>query len=220
MATSAATTVRHRSLIRDPMLVLPVVVVAGLVAGRLGVEAHVAGARIATDLALAWTLAARSSWSWSGRAGVGPDGRSPQRPSRFSARISSGRPRALFGRSVSCSRGCGSHSSSRSCSPSQEGGRGRARLASPLSARSQRRSARSSSACSSRLTRATCCPSRHARTSRMRSTECRRSPARSSACSSSSSFCDDFTPRAVWHAGRRDRSSSRPPCQCSWVSRG
>src|SRR5262249_23636273 len=40
------------------VLILPLVVAAGLGAGRLGVEAHVAGARIATDLALAWALAA------------------------------------------------------------------------------------------------------------------------------------------------------------------
>jgi len=55
MAAYAAT---DRRLIRDPILVLPAVVAAGLLVGRIGGEANVPRARIATDLALAWALAA------------------------------------------------------------------------------------------------------------------------------------------------------------------
>jgi signal transduction histidine kinase len=58
MATSAATAVPNRGLIRDPVLVVPVVVAGSLVVGLLGDRANVAGTRIATDLALAWALAA------------------------------------------------------------------------------------------------------------------------------------------------------------------
>ena len=42
------------------MLVVPVVVAAGLAVGWLGVHEHVSGTRIATDLALSWTLASAS----------------------------------------------------------------------------------------------------------------------------------------------------------------
>ena len=58
MATSAATPVAERGLIRDPVLLLPVVVAGGLAAGLLGVQANISGTRIAADLALAWALAA------------------------------------------------------------------------------------------------------------------------------------------------------------------
>src|SRR6188508_1485436 len=43
---------------RDPVLLLPVAVAAGLAVGALGVDANEPGARIVTDLALAWTLMA------------------------------------------------------------------------------------------------------------------------------------------------------------------
>jgi signal transduction histidine kinase len=78
MAAGAATAVEHPRLIRDPMLVLPVVVAAGLVVARLGVEAHISSTRVATDLALAWALAAafvvvveRPRWRRAGWALVG-----------------------------------------------------------------------------------------------------------------------------------------------------
>ena len=58
MATTAATAVPNRGLIRDPVLVLPVVVAGGLAVGLLGVHANVAGSRIVIDLALASALAA------------------------------------------------------------------------------------------------------------------------------------------------------------------
>src|SRR5262245_63037341 len=57
MATSAVR-VQSRGLTRDPVLVLPAVVAAGLAIGWLGVREHVAGTRIAADLALAWVLTA------------------------------------------------------------------------------------------------------------------------------------------------------------------
>jgi signal transduction histidine kinase len=43
---------------RDPVLLLPVAVVAGLAVGAVGVHEHVAGTRIAVDLALVWALSA------------------------------------------------------------------------------------------------------------------------------------------------------------------
>ena len=45
-------------MLRDPVLLLPVAVAAGLAVGGLGVHEHVAGTRIAADLALAWALTA------------------------------------------------------------------------------------------------------------------------------------------------------------------
>ena len=45
---------------RDPVLLLPAIVVAGLAVGWLGTDAGVSGARIATDLALSWALVAAS----------------------------------------------------------------------------------------------------------------------------------------------------------------
>ncbi len=57
MATSAVQ-VPSRGLTRDPVLVLPVAVAGGLAIAWLGVHEHVAGTRIAADLALAWALAA------------------------------------------------------------------------------------------------------------------------------------------------------------------
>jgi signal transduction histidine kinase len=49
-----------RSALRDPVLVLPAVVAAGLGVGWLGVDAEAAGTRIAVDLALAWSFVGAS----------------------------------------------------------------------------------------------------------------------------------------------------------------
>jgi signal transduction histidine kinase len=49
-----------RGVIRDPVLLLPLVVAAGLAVGWLAVREHVSGPRIAADLALAWGLVAAS----------------------------------------------------------------------------------------------------------------------------------------------------------------
>ena len=45
-------------MLRDPVLLLPVVVAAGLAVGGLGVHEQVAGTRLIADLALSWALAA------------------------------------------------------------------------------------------------------------------------------------------------------------------
>ncbi|MFL5955387.1 MAG: sensor histidine kinase [Gaiellaceae bacterium] len=47
-----------QEVLRDPVLVVPLVVVAGLAVGALGVHAGVSGTRIATDMGLAWALTA------------------------------------------------------------------------------------------------------------------------------------------------------------------
>src|SRR5436190_22000289 len=60
MASTAVTASPRREAIRDPVLVVPVVVAAGLAVGWLGVHEHVSGTRIATDLALSWALASAS----------------------------------------------------------------------------------------------------------------------------------------------------------------
>ena len=43
---------------RDPVIVAPLVVAAGLAVGALGIQAHVSETRIATDMGVAWALAA------------------------------------------------------------------------------------------------------------------------------------------------------------------
>lgn len=48
----------RRDLLRDPVLVLPVVVAAGLAVGALGVHEQIAGTRVIADLALGWALTA------------------------------------------------------------------------------------------------------------------------------------------------------------------
>jgi signal transduction histidine kinase len=48
----------RRPALRDPVLLLPAVVAAGLAIGWLGVDRGISGARIAVDLALAWALVA------------------------------------------------------------------------------------------------------------------------------------------------------------------
>ena len=54
----AAATRPTRVVLRDPVLVAPLAVAAGLAVAALGVHAHVSGARIVTDTAVAWSLAA------------------------------------------------------------------------------------------------------------------------------------------------------------------
>ena len=58
MASTAVTVVPRRDAIRDPVLLLPAAVAAGLAIGWLGIHDHVSGTRIAADLALAWSLVA------------------------------------------------------------------------------------------------------------------------------------------------------------------
>jgi len=60
MASTAVTASPRREAIRDPVLLLPVVVAAGLAIGWLGVHERVSGTRIAGDLALSWALVAAS----------------------------------------------------------------------------------------------------------------------------------------------------------------
>ena len=47
-----------RDVLRDPVLVVPLAVAAGLAVAALGVSTHVPGTRIATDVGLAWALTA------------------------------------------------------------------------------------------------------------------------------------------------------------------
>ncbi len=60
MASNAVTALPSRDAVRDPVLLLPLGVAAGLAVGWLGVHQQVAGTRIAVDLALSWALLAAS----------------------------------------------------------------------------------------------------------------------------------------------------------------
>jgi len=60
MASAAATATPGREAVRDPVLLLPLAVGAGLAIGWLGVHERVPGSRIVVDLALAWSLVAAS----------------------------------------------------------------------------------------------------------------------------------------------------------------
>ena len=60
MASNAVTALPSRDAVRDPVLLLPLAVAAGLAVGWLGVHEQVAGTRIAADLALSWGLTAAS----------------------------------------------------------------------------------------------------------------------------------------------------------------
>jgi len=60
MAANAVTAGPSRNALRDPVLLLPLAVAAGLAVGWLGVHERVAGTRIAADLALSWALIAAS----------------------------------------------------------------------------------------------------------------------------------------------------------------
>jgi signal transduction histidine kinase len=61
MVTSAVTASPSRAALRDPVLLLPLAVAAGLAVGGLGVHERVAGSRITADLALAWALMTAST---------------------------------------------------------------------------------------------------------------------------------------------------------------
>jgi signal transduction histidine kinase len=60
MASSAVTALPSRDAVRDPVLLLPLAVAAGLAVGWLGVQERIAGTRIAADLAVSWVLIAAS----------------------------------------------------------------------------------------------------------------------------------------------------------------
>jgi signal transduction histidine kinase len=60
MASTAAASPHVRNPLRDPVLLAPAVVAAGLAVGWLGIDSGVSGARVATDLALSWSLVAAS----------------------------------------------------------------------------------------------------------------------------------------------------------------
>jgi signal transduction histidine kinase len=60
MASNAVTPLPRREAVRDPVLLLPLAVAAGLAVGWLGVPEQVAGTRVAADLALSWALLAAS----------------------------------------------------------------------------------------------------------------------------------------------------------------
>ena len=57
-ADPVAATQPTRDVLRDPVLVAPLVVAAGLAVGALGIHAHISETRIATDMGVAWALAA------------------------------------------------------------------------------------------------------------------------------------------------------------------
>jgi hypothetical protein len=60
MASNAVTALPSRAAVRDPVLLLPVAVAAGLAVGWLGVHERAAGTRIAADLTLSWALVTAS----------------------------------------------------------------------------------------------------------------------------------------------------------------
>ena len=60
MAAIAGRASPTRDMVRDPVLLLPAAVAAGLTVGWLGVHEQVAGTRIATDLVVSWALIASS----------------------------------------------------------------------------------------------------------------------------------------------------------------
>ena len=60
MTSNAVTAWPSRDAARDPVLLLPLAVAAGLAVGWLGVHERVTGTRIAADLALSWALMAAS----------------------------------------------------------------------------------------------------------------------------------------------------------------
>jgi signal transduction histidine kinase len=60
MTSTAVPAPARRAALRDPVLLLPVVVAAGLAIGWLGIHEQVSGTRIAADLALSWALVAAS----------------------------------------------------------------------------------------------------------------------------------------------------------------
>jgi signal transduction histidine kinase len=60
MSSTVVTSMQTRSVLRDPVLLVPAVVGAGLAVGWLGVNAGVSGSRVAADIALSWALVAAS----------------------------------------------------------------------------------------------------------------------------------------------------------------
>ncbi len=60
MSATAVPSAEPRRAFRDPVLLVPAVVGAGLAVGWVGADAGVSGARVAADLALAWALVAAS----------------------------------------------------------------------------------------------------------------------------------------------------------------
>ncbi len=60
MSFTAVTSWPSRSALRDPVLLVPAVVAAGLAAGWLGADMGASGTRVATDIALSWALVAAS----------------------------------------------------------------------------------------------------------------------------------------------------------------
>ena len=60
MSSTAVTSLHPRNVLRDPVLLVPAIVCAGLAVGWLGTNSGVPGTRIAVDLALSWALVAAS----------------------------------------------------------------------------------------------------------------------------------------------------------------
>ena len=60
MSSTVVTSSQTRSVLRDPVLLVPAVVGAGLAVGWLGTDSGVSGSRVAVDLALSWALVAAS----------------------------------------------------------------------------------------------------------------------------------------------------------------
>jgi signal transduction histidine kinase len=60
MSSTVVTSAETRNVLRDPVLLVPAIVGAGLAIGWLGADTGVSGTRVAADLALAWALMAAS----------------------------------------------------------------------------------------------------------------------------------------------------------------
>jgi signal transduction histidine kinase len=60
MSSTVVTSSQARGVLRDPVLLVPAVVGAGLAVGWLGADAGISGTRVAADLALSWALVAAS----------------------------------------------------------------------------------------------------------------------------------------------------------------
>ena len=60
MSSAAVSSSQAGSALRDPVLLLPAVVGAGLAVGWLGLDAGISGTRVAADLALSWALVTAS----------------------------------------------------------------------------------------------------------------------------------------------------------------
>ena len=60
MSSTVVTSAEIRNVLRDPVLLVPAIVGAGLAIGWLGADTGVWGTRVAADLALAWALMAAS----------------------------------------------------------------------------------------------------------------------------------------------------------------